>query len=155
MQSSQNLSQVSEIKVTYTLKIKKQDRYKVVCAEDTYKVLMKEVYTPESIEYVESFYILLLNRANEILGYKLISQGGINGTVVDAKIVFGTALKCNASSIILSHNHPSGSLYPSQPDKDLTAKLIKGGKVLDILVLDHLIVTSEGYYSFAEEGFMD
>ncbi|MCL4148954.1 UNVERIFIED_CONTAM: hypothetical protein GTU68_047654 [Idotea baltica] len=116
---------------------------------------MKEVYSSDTIEYVESFYILLLNRASEVLGYKRISIGGINGTVVDAKIVFGTALKCNASSVILIHNHPSGSLWASQPDKDLTKKLAQGGKLLDVLVLDHLIVTAEGFYSFADDGVME
>ena len=155
MPSAQKRSRVAEIKVTYKTVVKKEERYKFSCCEDVYKMIVKELYKSDTIEYVESFYILLLNRANEVLGYKLVSQGGVNGTVVDAKIVFGTAVKCNASSIILVHNHPSGSLYPSQPDKELTKKLVKGGKLLDVLVLDHIIVTSEGYYSFADEGILD
>lgn len=150
-----SLSKVSEIMVTYKTNVKKSERYKFACSKDVYEMVIKEIYDPGNIEYVESFYILLLNRASEVLGYKQISIGGVNGTVVDAKIVFGTALKCNASSMILIHNHPSGSLYPSQPDKHLTKKMVSGGKILDVLVLDHLIVTSEGYYSFADEGVME
>jgi len=155
MDSEKKLFRVSEVKVTYRPKVKKSDRYKIACSGDVYKLVMKEVYSSDTIEYVESFYILLLNRASEVLGYKRISIGGINGTVVDAKIVFGTALKCNASSVILIHNHPSGSLWASQPDKDLTKKLAQGGKLLDVLVLDHLIVTAEGFYSFADDGVME
>lgn len=147
--------QVAEIRVSYSVAIRKAERYKIACSQDAYQISVKEMYRPESIEYVEFFYILLLNRASEVLGYKLVSAGGISGTLVDAKVVFSTALRCHASSIILVHNHPSGALYPSQADKELTKKLIQGGKLLDILVLDHLIVTREGFYSFADEGYTE
>ncbi|MEZ5040586.1 MAG: DNA repair protein RadC [Saprospiraceae bacterium] len=103
----------------------------------------------------EEFWLILLNRASKVLGRLRISQGGTAGTVVDAKVVFRTALENGASSIILCHNHPSGSLFPSQPDKDLTQKLIKAGKNIDVLVLDHLIISEQGYYSFADEGFFE
>ncbi|MEM9990871.1 MAG: DNA repair protein RadC [Bacteroidota bacterium] len=100
----------------------------------------------------EEFWILLLNRANQVVKKEQISRGGTAGTVVDAKIVFRKALAGEASSIILVHNHPSGNLRPSQADKDITQKLKTAGKALDIAVLDHLIVSSKGYYSFADEG---
>jgi DNA repair protein RadC len=102
----------------------------------------------------EAFWILLLNRANRVIGRECISTGGVSGTVVDAKIVFRKALEYQASSLILGHNHPSGNLAPSTADRQLTAKLIQAGKHLDIAVLDHLIVTNSSYYSFADEGDM-
>lgn len=103
----------------------------------------------------EEFWIILLNRASRVLDRVQVSQGGTSGTVVDAKVVFTKALEGRASSIILCHNHPSGSLFPSQADKGLTDKLIKAGKHIDVLVLDHLIISENGYYSFADEGFFD
>jgi DNA repair protein RadC len=86
------------------------------------------------------------------MGRSRISTGGMAGTVVDAKILFRKALHAEASAIILCHNHPSGNLFPSQADLDLTKKLVKAGRAVDIPVLDHLIVSERGYYSFADEG---
>ncbi len=102
----------------------------------------------------EEFWILLLNRANRIIGKERISSGGVSGTVVDAKMVFRKALETLACSLILSHNHPSGNLTASQADLDLTKKLKKAGKTLDIEVLDHLIIADSGYLSFADEGML-
>lgn len=100
----------------------------------------------------EEFWVLLLSRRAQVIGREQISQGGFSGTVVDAKIIFIKALEAKASSIILFHNHPSGNLRPSEADRRLTAKLVKAGTLLDIVVLDHLIVSQEGYFSFADEG---
>lgn len=100
----------------------------------------------------EQFWILLLNRANRIIGRQMISAGGISGTVVDAKVIFKKALEVSASSIVLCHNHPSGNAVPSQADIDITRKLKTAGTTLDITVLDHLIVCDQAYYSFADEG---
>lgn len=97
---------------------------------------------------------MLTNRANKVLGIVEISTGGIAGTVADPKLIFAAALKCAASGIILAHNHLSGNLNPSQADKDLTRRLIQAGKLLEISVLDHLILTTEKYFSFADEGLM-
>lgn len=102
----------------------------------------------------EEFWILLLNRANRIIGREQISLGGVTGTVVDAKMVFRRAIEGMACSIILCHNHPSGNLRPSQADIDLTGKLAQAGKSIDVVVLDHLIVAEKGYFSFADEGMM-
>jgi DNA repair protein RadC len=102
----------------------------------------------------EEFWILLLNRANRIVSREQISKGGTAGTIVDAKIVFRIALEKRASSIILCHNHPSGNLRASQADKALTKKLIVAAGNLDIMILDHLIITQSGYLSFADEGMM-
>lgn len=100
----------------------------------------------------EEFKVLLLNRNNRLLRVETISVGGVSGTVVDAKIIFKRALERNASSVILVHNHPSGNLTPSEADLKITSKLVEAGKNLDINVLDHLIVSDRGYYSFADEG---
>jgi DNA repair protein RadC len=113
----------------------------------------RSVY-PVQIDYKEAFICLFLNRKNDVIGYSTISIGGISATVVDPKIVFQNALLCNASAIIMCHNHPSGNLKPSQADINLTKKIVEGGKVLDISVLDHIILTEENYYSFADEGMM-
>lgn len=102
----------------------------------------------------EEFWILLLNRANLVIGKHLISKGGQAGTVADPKIIFKTALEHNAANIILAHNHPSGNLRPSQQDIQITKKMVEAGKVLDLYVVDHLIITNKLYYSFGDEGLI-
>jgi len=102
----------------------------------------------------EEFWIILLNRANRFIEIHNVSKGGVSGTVADAKLIFKAALNKLASSIILCHNHPSGNLKPSRADLQLTEKLVKGGKNLDIAVLDHLILGNNSYFSFADEGLI-
>lgn len=146
-------SQVSEVKLTYKLKQKASELPTLNTSNDAYCVLNTN-WDKGLIEFLEQFKIILLNRANRVLGIAEISLGGISGTVADPKIIFATALKACASSIILVHNHPSGNLKPSASDIDLTNKIKEGGRLLDIAVLDHIIITSEGYYSFADEGLI-
>ncbi len=100
----------------------------------------------------EEFWILLLNRANKVIGKQRIGVGGFTGTVADPRLIFKTALESSAVAIILGHNHPSGNLKPSPEDLALTKKLSEAGKFLDIHILDHLIIGETGYYSFADEG---
>lgn len=95
---------------------------------------------------------MLLNKSNRVKGISLISVGGIDGTIADIKIIFAIALKTLSSSIILAHNHPSISLNPSNPDIALTKKAKQVGEIIGVKVLDHIIVTPESYFSFAEEG---
>ncbi|MCB0619060.1 MAG: DNA repair protein RadC [Saprospiraceae bacterium] len=102
----------------------------------------------------EEFWILLLNRANVVTAREQISIGGTAGTVVDGKIIFRKALEGRASAIILCHNHPSGALRPSQADREITEKLREAGRLLDLQVLDHLIISEQGYFSFADEGIL-
>ncbi len=102
----------------------------------------------------EEFWILVLNRKNEVIRKEQVSDGGMSQTVVDSKRVFKKALEYRASSIIIAHNHPSGNLKPSQEDIILTKKLVAAGKLLDIPVVDHLIVTDGGYFSFADKGML-
>jgi DNA repair protein RadC len=100
----------------------------------------------------EEFWILLLNRANKVIGKQRVGTGGFTGTVADPRIIFKTALEHSAVALILSHNHPSGNLKPSAEDLNLTKKLNEAGKFLDIPILDHLIIGESSYYSFADEG---
>ncbi|KFC59283.1 hypothetical protein FEM08_18870 [Flavobacterium gilvum] len=100
----------------------------------------------------EEFWVLFLNNSNKVLFKSQLSKGGMTGTMVDVRIVFKIALEQNATAIILAHNHPSGKLQPSDADIQLTKKLKIAGQQLDIPVLDHLIITENGYYSFADEG---
>ena len=102
----------------------------------------------------EQFWVLLLNRANEVIRPFQVSIGGVAGTVADPKIIFKSAIEYLASAIILVHNHPSGNLTPSQPDKDLTKRVKEAGRLLDIPILDHLIFGDNGYFSFADEGVL-
>lgn len=102
----------------------------------------------------EVFVVMFLNRSNRSLGHRIVSEGGITGTVADPRLILKHAVNINAVSLILSHNHPSGSLKPSKADEELTHKIKEAAKYFDIKVLDHVIVSQEGYYSFADEGIL-
>lgn len=108
----------------------------------------------DKIEFIEEFYIILLNRANNSIGFFKLSEGGTSGTVVDEKLLFQAAIISNACSLILAHNHPSGNLKPSAADSNITKKLKTIGDFHSIKILDHVIVTKEGYFSFADEGLL-
>ena len=139
--------QVAEIKVSYSNT--NIERIKVTNSQILYNLVLKH-WDLDLIEFQEEVKIVLLNRANIVLGLYEMSKGGTSGTVVDIRIILGIALKCNASSIVITHNHPSGSLEPSHSDKETTKKLKEACKILDLNLLDHLIITSEGYYSFSD-----
>jgi DNA repair protein RadC len=105
-------------------------------------------------QYHETFYVMYLSNANKVLHYRCISSGGMTSTVVDPKIIFREALEANATKLLLCHNHPSGSLRPSQADIRITHKLKDLGHLFDIDILDHIIVSETGYYSLVEEGII-
>lgn len=142
---------IPEIKTRFT---KGRKFYgKVNNSADIYDFLKKIL--GRSIETQEFFIVVFLDRANNILGYYKQSMGGTAGTIIDQKLILGTALKALAHGIILSHNHPSGSTRPSDADRSITQKLKESARSMDISVLDHLIITKRnGYYSFADEGIM-
>jgi DNA repair protein RadC len=108
----------------------------------------------DTIEIFECFSVIFLNKACKPIAWAQLSQGGTSGTVADVKLIFTHALLCGASAIICVHNHPSGCLVPSEADHFITKKIKDSGKMLDIELLDHLILTSKGYYSFADEGMI-
>lgn len=141
--------EVSEIKVSYNLpKIKK---IKINNSNDLYQVALNH-WSQDTIEMQEEMKVILLNRNNVVIGIYELSKGGISGTIVDIRILLSVTLKCLASGIALVHNHPSGNLNPSQPDCSITSKIKTACTYLDITLLDHLIITKDDYFSFADEG---
>lgn len=143
-----DIMEVAEIKVSYSNT--NLERIKVTNSQILYNLALKH-WNSEILEFQEEVKIILLNRAHIVLGMYEMSKGGVSGTVVDIKIILGVALKCNASSIVVVHNHPSGNLQPSEPDKSITKKLKEACKLLDLNLLDHLIITKQGYYSFSDD----
>ncbi|MGQ0828162.1 MAG: RadC family protein [Bacteroidota bacterium] len=125
-------------------------REKVITSKDVF-----EIMKPSMMDLPhEEFWLLMLNRASSVIKKELISRGGVSGTVVDAKIIFKTAVEQYASSIIICHNHPSGNLKPSDADIRLTKNIKEAGKIMEISLLDHLIISEKGFYSFADEGII-
>ncbi|HNP32164.1 MAG TPA: JAB domain-containing protein [Flavobacterium sp.] len=145
------MNRLSEIQVSYTAT--QNEKAKITSGQTAYSYFMSS-WSKDIIELQEEFKVLLLNRANEALGIYSMSKGGVSGTVVDLKLIFAVALKCNANSIIVAHNHPSGKLSPSEADKAITKKIKSGAEILDIQFLDHLIVTKKGFFSFSSEGIL-
>ena len=139
----------SEIEIHYKPQLHKLEAPKIISYKQTEEFLRK--IWADDIEYRERFYALFLNRNNRILGYTLISMGGVAGTVADMKMIFQPALLMHSSCIILAHNHPSGNTNPSEMDIRLTKKAIQAGEILEIKVLDHIILTSSECFSFCNE----
>ena len=149
----QDWNLVEEVELIYRSKIKASQRPKITSVESSYD-LLKSCWDMDKIELIEQFKVVYLNRGNKVLSISDLSSGGMSGTVADPRIIFATALKRNSCAIILAHNHPSGNTRPSKQDEVLTQKIKDGGKLLDILVMDHIIISSEGYFSFADEGLI-
>ena len=143
-------------KITMTIKRSNVaiDELYTITSSDSANRVFKKIFDSDTICWTEESIILSLNRKNVVIGYYKLSSGGMSGTVVDSKVIFTIALKSGASAIILAHNHPSGNLKPSEADKNLTKKIVEGGKILDIQLLDHLIITDNSYYSLADNGDM-
>jgi DNA repair protein RadC len=143
------MNQVAEIGIYY--KSSTEEKPKIKTSNDAFKILL-ETWNEDTIELQEEFKVILLNNSNEVLGIFPMSKGGITACVVDVRLIFACALKANATNIIVAHNHPSEKLIPSSNDIDITQKIKSAGKILDISLLDHIIITPKGYYSFTEEG---
>lgn len=144
---------VAEVELIYKSKVKASERPQIRHSKDAYE-LLKQSWDENKIDLLEQFKIILLNRSNKVLGIYEVSQGGITGTVADPRLIVAAALKANAVSLMLAHNHPSGSVKPSRQDEELTSKIREGAKFLDIQVLDHLVITAESYFSFADKGLL-
>lgn len=145
------MKKVSEIKVSYSSS--SGDNVTVKNSEDVWKVALSH-WNMDVIEYQEQVKLVLLNRANKVLGIYHVSKGGTVSSVIDLKVILAIALKCNAHGIILLHNHPSGNLRPSDADKRITEKLKEACKMVDLVLLDHLIITKKSYYSFTDSGIL-
>lgn len=145
------MNHLTELQISYSHAMPKSQRTKIKDSKQSYASLL-EIWNADLIELQEQFFVLFLNHANEIIGFKCLFIGGMSSTIVDVKLIYSMALKCCASGIIVAHNHPSGGLIPSRQDINITNKLKEAGRLLDISLLDHLIITKDGYYSFADEG---
>ena len=142
---------VGEVELTY--KSTSRSRSKIYSSEDAYKILLP-TYKEGTICYKEYFKVLFLNQANQVLGYTLISEGGITETSVDVRVILQAALLTNSVALVLAHNHPSGNPRPSRQDMEITKQVKEAARLMRITVIDHLILTDAGYYSFADEGLL-
>ena len=149
---------MKEYKVTIpelSLKYKTSEtkKIKITSPKDTYNYA-KELFDADLIEYREEVIVIFCNRANNTTGFMKISSGGVAGSIVDNKMILSSALLAGSSNILLAHNHPSNNTEPSSSDKHITEKLKDAANLLDINLLDHVIVGSDSYFSFAEEGLI-
>ncbi|RAJ77240.1 DNA repair protein RadC [Chitinophaga dinghuensis] len=144
---------IDEVQLTYTRTFKINDR-RIINSSKAVAKLFKEIWDDSRMDLVEQLKVLYLSNMNSVLALAEQSSGSCTQTVVDPRIIFATALKLNAKRIILVHNHPSGNTKPSNADIAITQQLIKAGKLLDIEVLDHIIITRESYFSMVDEGLV-
>ena len=142
---------VAEVGLTYKNRVPSKDRKEVLDSRSAYSIL-REIYSDDTIDYRETFKVLYLNHRNQLLGYYTISEGGITDTMADVRMILQGALLTNATGIILAHNHPSGTLKPSREDDRLTRRIVEAADIMNIRVNDHIILTSEGFYSYCDEG---
>ena len=135
-----------------TIKYKKSElkKVKIKSSEDAYEYF-KLIFDADTIDYRESFHAVFLNRSNNTIAWMTISTGGLAGTIADPRMIIKTALDVGAHALLISHNHPSGNLKPGTPDIELTKKIKEGAELFNIALLDHIIISSEGYYSFGDK----
>lgn len=142
--------EVAEVQLKYKPKTLSET---VRSSSEINRLLKERVFDEDTIGYKEYFKILLFNQANRLIGYSTISEGGLNSTTVDVRVIMQTALVSNAISIVVAHNHPSGTIYPSVQDDGLTRKIKSACEIMGIRLLDHIIVTpDDGYYSYCDNG---
>ena len=143
----------AEVELHYKTTVKPSERPKVTASADSYQVLLNS-WNENTMELQETFKVLLLNQSNRVLGVFEASNGGITATVADPRHILIAAIKTNAVAIILAHNHPSGNVEPSTADKNLTTKIREAAQYFDMRVLDHIILSKDSYYSFADNGLL-
>ena len=141
----------AEVYISYSSEIKNYLRTKLSGSYESYQAF-KQIWP--AYDHIEFTYMFLLNRQNQILGYHQLSKGGITGCVVDVRVIFQLALKANATGVMLAHNHPSGNLEVSSADRKITSQIKSAGEFLDIHLVDHLIISQDGYLSMADAGIM-
>lgn len=146
-----DLFKLAEVELVYKSHVPADNRPTISSSKDAFHILY-ENWNKDKLELLEEAKMLLLNRRGGVLGIYNLSSGGLSATIVDSRLVYMAALKANAHSIILSHNHPSGMLSPSEQDLRLTNNIYKAGEIIGVQLLDHIIISNQGYYSFADEG---
>ncbi len=144
---------LAEIRAVYKSRRKFSERTTASGPSDV-EAYLREIWNPRTLELSEDFLVLCLNGSHQAVGWVKVSSGGLNASHVDPRIVFAIALQTASTAIVLAHNHPSGNLEPSAEDKSLTRRLVEAGNLLGVRVLDHVILTREGSFSFAERGLM-
>ena len=142
---------VAEVALSYKNSVPYNQRTKITGAKDAYRILRK-LHDDNTIDYTETFKVLYLNQANHVLGYKIVSEGGITSTYSDIRTIMQGALLTNASGVILAHNHPSGNVKPSREDERITEQISKAAQLLNIRVLEHIVYTRENHFSFTDQG---
>jgi DNA repair protein RadC len=152
--SNDKLYKAAEVKLTYETRVKASERYRIKNAEDAAALFFK-VWDRSTIEHVEEVKMIMLNRANRVLGVAHLTKGGLNGSIIDTRVILQYAIKANASAVILAHNHPSGNLGASEADIRITKTVREALKLMDIELLDHLILTYEEKYSTIETDGLD
>jgi len=150
---SPDLLQVAEIELVYKTNVKASNRPAITSSKDAYN-LMLILWNENTLELYEELKVIFLNRRSRVLGVYHASSGGITATVADPRLIITAALKSNCTAMMLFHNHPSGSVKPSRQDEEITNKIKEAAKFLDIVLLDHIIVTKDEYFSFADEGLL-
>jgi DNA repair protein RadC len=152
--NNDRLYKAAEVKLTYETRVKASERYRIKNAEDAAALFFK-VWDRSTIEHVEEVKMIMLNRANRVLGVAHLTKGGLNGSIIDTRVILQYAIKANASAVILAHNHPSGNLGASEADIRITKTVREALKLMDIELLDHLILTYEEKYSTIETDGLD
>ncbi|MGN6419321.1 MAG: JAB domain-containing protein [Pseudobacter sp.] len=143
----------AEIELSYKSNVKPSARPTITGAEDLQQLFLNH-WNEEKLELLEQFKVALISRSNRVLGILNLASGTITGVAVDIRLLFAAALKTKATAIAICHNHPSGNLEPSPADRRLTEKIKAAGELLDIDLLDHIILTEDGYFSFANQGLL-
>ena len=147
--SNDRMYKAAEVKLTYESKVKASERVQIKCALDAAEIFFK-VWDRSTIEHVEEVKMIMLNRANRVLGVAHLTKGGLNGSIIDTRVILHYAIKANAAAVILAHNHPSGNLGASEADIRITKNVKEALKLMDIELLDHMILTYEEKYSTIE-----
>jgi len=151
---SLNTPNCGEVIVKYQTSIPQKDFFKIQNSAQSATYFRAKMFDSDMICFREEMGLTMLDNSNQVIGWCRISIGGLTGTACDPRVVFFHALHCGACKIILAHNHPSGTLRPSDPDIRITEKIKNAGNLFDIQLLDHLILTADSYYSFADEGLI-
>ena len=145
-------SRPPHMRIVYSKKVKNSDLPKIILSEHAVELLRK--IWGSQMEVKEQFFVLFLNHNNRVLGYHVLSTGGMDAVIADVRLIYSLALKSLASFIIIAHNHPSGNLFPSASDTEVTKKVRDAGQLMNITLIDHIIITKEGYFSYADEEML-
>ncbi len=144
--SNDKLYKAAEVKLTYKSRVKASERYRIKNVEDAAELFFK-VWDRSTIEHVEEVKLILLNRANRVLGITTVSRGGMSGSIIDTRIILQYAIKANAAAVILAHNHPSGNLGASDADVNITKRVREALELMEIKLLDHIILNKDEEYA--------